>query len=492
MCSSGYVYAQAMLIHLKDGGTQLLLTEKVDYIDFLTKNQTDDIAILGKWHLGWIGIRNSFIKYDGTETMEFFMNGTMEWAGRADGQEIYNVSYNSDKTILTATSISKPGKIEVFYIAENSPEVISLEMGGVFRYFYPSMEAAVIAGRPGLNGNFKPEPTHTETSDINEILRYAYGNTASNITPMGTHFVGAYKASTDELNWLADAANEPDKVANLTTWKQMDATLYPFGEPLPADVNQHAIGDCSLCADLASLAYIYPDFIKSIIKDNGDGTYIVDMFDPEGNKIKVAVRNTFLCDRNGTIGQVTGKNNVPTWATILEKAVIKWQTVFRVDNIEGIGSEFALPLFTGNGESFAFVPNALHASEMAIAVKWMLDNGRITIGGFDEDNLVCGQLSSVTAHAFTFMYPRYAESLFVMRNPWGIQSVDGVLDIPNERRVTQAIDIRTINPGAAAPYKKADLGAYEIPKFKAMPTDIGVSERICSKRYLLELNQKKH
>ena len=61
--------------------------------------------------------------------------------------------------------------------------------------------------------------------------------------------------------------------------------LYPFGEPVPADINQHGIGDCSALAVLAEMAYLFPDFIKSIVSDHGDGTYTVAMYDPQGKPV---------------------------------------------------------------------------------------------------------------------------------------------------------------------------------------------------------------
>lgn len=480
------VYAQAMIVHMKDGSEKSFFTDQIDHIDF-NADAVPDPRLSGTWYLGWYRIGSTLIKFDGKEYMKFD-GDNLEWGGRQDGSDTYSLTYNEDYTSFKAKSTINTSKVESFNIVKQTEQFIALENGGAIRYFYVTSTAAKNADSPLTEEDMiKPEPTHQPTSDINVILSYTSGDTHSNITPMGKHFQNAHEATASELEWLSNTAKDPAPIAGLSMWKSMSVTLYPFETPQPADVNQHAIGDCSACAVFASLAYIYPDFIKSIIQDNNDGTYIVDMYDPKGNKIKVGVRNTFLVNGSGVIGQVTGKNNVPTWATILEKALIKWEEVYKVDMVEGIGSEHAAPLFTGCGDSYGFAPNVLHASELQQAVLWFLDNGRITIGGFDEGNLTCGQLYTVTAHAFTLMYPRFADDLFVMRNPWGITDVDGVLDIPNERRVTQAIDIRTIDPGAAAPYKRKDLGAYQIPSFSARPTDIGVSERVRNNSYLFEL-----
>lgn len=483
------IKAQSMIIHMKDGTEQKVYTDKIDYIDFSEESAPDE-RLTGKWHLGWWCAGNVAIHFDGIEYM-FFEGDHLEWGGRQDGQDSYTLSYSNDFTTFTATSPTT-SMVEVFTILEKTDQRIALENGGAIRYFYPSQSEALNADNPQAqpDEHLKPEPSHQPTTDLGTILSYSYGYTHSDITPMGQHFENARQATEEDLQWLADPTQDPIPIAGLPGWSDMPVTLYPFGTPQPADVNQHAIGDCSLCSVMTSLAYIYPEFIQNIIHDNGDGTYTIDLYDPQGHPVSVGIHSSFLIDWSGTIGQVSGKNNTPTWATVLEKAVIKWEQIYQVDNVEGIGSEFAAPLFTGSGDSFAFAPNSLHSSELQQAVLWSLDNGRITIGGFDEGDLPCGELYTVVAHAFAFMYPRNATDLFVMRNPWGITSADGLLDIPDERRITQAIDIRTIDPGAAAPYKRQDLGPYQIPSFTARPTDTSVSERVRTNRYLLELPAK--
>lgn len=125
--------------------------------------------------------------------------------------------------------------------------------------------------------------------------------------------------------------------------------------PLPADANQHGIGNCSLVAALASMAYIYPDFIKSLIQDNGDKTYTVSMFDPQGKPIKVCVSSKFLAGQSEEMFCCTGKDNKATWATVLEKAIMKWNYIFNVNkNTGGIGSEHVPPVVYGRWLQFRF------------------------------------------------------------------------------------------------------------------------------------------
>ena len=177
---------------------------------------------------------------------------------------------------------------------------------------------------------------------------------------------------------------------------------------------------------------------------------------------------------------MTGKNNVVTWSTVLEKAVMKYQTVYKVDNIYGIGTEFVAPILTGDGRSFSFSPNQLWNNELKLIANWAVEEGMIGVGGFNKPNLKCGSLYTVVAHAFTIMKTNHESEgyLFSMRNPWGIESVDGVLDVPNTRSVCSTIDFRLVYPGAAKPFLKLNRGAYVPPVWSKRSSDLGVSSKL--------------
>ena len=159
--------------------------------------------------------------------------------------------------------------------------------------------------------------------NIDDLMQYAYSFTESASTPMGSHYANKHETTDADRAWLADASNEPEVPAtnrpNLS-WKEFPVLLYPTaGIPSPADVNQRGISDCCAVAVLASFAYIYPEFIKAIITDNGDNTFTVAMFDPQGKPVDVTVSSVFLADANGTIQAAAGKNAVACWSTVLER-----------------------------------------------------------------------------------------------------------------------------------------------------------------------------
>ena len=255
------------------------------------------------------------------------------------------------------------------------------------------------------------------------------------------------------------------------TLRPYTVTLYPFGEPVPADINQHGVGDCSALAVFADMAYLFPDFIKSIITDHGDGTYTVAMFDPQGKAVDVTIQSTFLGDDNG-LGATSGKNGEANWATVLEKAIMKWNYIYQVNpDIYGIGSEHVAPLFTGEGNSFAFSPNVLSPKQLKQAVEIALNNQMIVIGGFTQGDIDVGYgPRTVTAHAFSFMLSTDEDALFSMRNPWGnspggTSTDDGILNIFDNNVIPPLIDLRIIYPGAAKDYALKELSPYNPPQY---------------------------
>lgn len=303
---------------------------------------------------------------------------------------------------------------------------------------------------------------------LEDLIYRGSSFTHSDNTPMGNHYAYKHVTTDSDRAWLANAANEPALLPSAPgyTLRPYKVTLYPSGTPLPSDANQHGVGDCSAVAVLAELAYLFPDFIKSIITDHGDGTFTVAMYDPQGKPVNVRVQSTFLGD-DGGLGAASGKNGEATWATVMEKAIMKWNYIYQVNpDIYGIGSEHVAPLFTGNGDSFGFGADALSAKHLKQAVDVALANNMIVIGGFLRSDYNVGYgPQTVSAHAYSFMHSYDPEALFAMRNPWGYapggnNKDDGLLRIYDDGVIPQLIDIRIIYPGAAAAYAVDNLQPY--------------------------------
>jgi hypothetical protein len=301
-------------------------------------------------------------------------------------------------------------------------------------------------------------------ASIADLVTKSSDDTTSRNTPLGRRYdgVAGHVATSQELTFLHDAHAQPAIPGSTSglKWKAATVTLYPSGPlPVPADVNQHAIGNCDGDTAFASLAYLSAPFIQRIITDNHDGTFTVAMYDPKGQRIAVSLDSQFLFDGGGSLGEVSGKGGVADWATVLEKATMKYIQVFPVvGDIGGIGSEHQTPMFTGAGGSVAFDRGKLAPAELTRVVKAVLAAGKIVSGGFGiEGKALANGFQAVTAHGYAVLPPKTDAFMIAMRNPWGVEptakgydgSTDGVMDIPPDSTWAGTIDLRVIDPGDA-------------------------------------------
>ena len=294
-------FAQRLDITLDDNSIVSFDVNKIKSMEFMPESEPGQLS--GYWYLGWRVMSSSTTHFNGDEKWVF--NGTVMKLVKASGDEtVYDLEYADNKRSFKAVP-RESGATVTYNIVACEEGLLVLKSGTITRHFYKSMAAA-------HDATFvTPFPNREEFTDTTKVWALKSSSSHSSTSPMGNHYAK-----------LADVGSEYDR------WTAKTITLYPLnnGNPTPADVNQHAIGDCCMCAVFASFAYIYPDFIKSIITKEGTSTYIVKMFDPKGNPIDVVVDNKLLSKSNGECAQVSGKNDKYNWATIMEKALMKWLT----------------------------------------------------------------------------------------------------------------------------------------------------------------------
>lgn len=477
-------------ILLRSKDVTSISVDDIDYMEVVEGAAPGELD--GYWFLGWRvpynGSSGTPTHVYGTEILCFTAGPRMKWI-KSTTESVYNLTYPEEGAVpgakFTGTRDGSSTKY-TWQILVMEGDLMILLQGTTRYYFYKTKEAAIQATE------LVEYPTRAIYTDGTKLwnANIKGGNTHSDKTPMGIHFEN-YAAATDEDKaWLADPNNQPDlEWHGLSgTLTARTITLYPFSSPVPADVNQTGIGDCCMCAVFASFAYIYPEWIKTIIEPNkttNPTQFTVHMFDPMGNPVDVVVDNKMLDY------QVKGKNGKYCWSTVMEKALMKWETRFKCHKIGGIGTEVAAPPFTGNGNSYSFgwwSEPKLFNSEYPMLVNYAVDNGMIGVGGFHEKDIPMGDLNTVTAHAFTVMKAdEGADYLFVMRNPWGSEPsgstssnrTDGKLKIPNDYEKLRLLDFRLVYPGAQmAQYKKENLGGYTPPRFRATYKDMNPSEEM--------------
>ena len=103
------------------------------------------------------------------------------------------------------------------------------------------------------------------------------------------------------------------------------------------------------------------------------------------------------------------------------------------------------------------------------------------IGGFSQNGVAAdGTKQTTSGHAYSFFPPKGDSYLFTMRNPWGMLPSDtgyttalkddGLLNISDDGRIPQLIDLRICDPGAAKGYAiSGNLEPYTPPSYTPAP-----------------------
>lgn len=205
--------------------------------------------------------------------------------------------------------------------------------------------------------------------------------TYSSRTPMGRHFQLCKQAKPEERLWLESTKEVfDDEGAQI---KAYDISLFPNGKPVLADFQQEGMIQTNALGVLKDMACMYPGFIKSVIRQEAPDSFRVDMFDPDGNPIRVCVSNRFPQIDKQIFS--TGENGTYNWLSMLEKAIMKWLNVYNNQMpIASYCAEWITPMLTGDGRSFCIQPGRLTGKELAKVVNTCRQNGMMVNGVADS------------------------------------------------------------------------------------------------------------
>ncbi len=146
------------------------------------------------------------------------------------------------------------------------------------------------------------------------------------------YYINSHKVKLD-LNIDREGLNSFQKTLVTladTTSKEIeipDAPIFPH-EPMMTDVSQRVSGECYLYAGLQNVARMYPQKIKEMIKDNGDGTATVRLYGKKFNKetrttefVPVYVRVDKVISKFGAAGiQYERMGEDCLWVNLIERA----------------------------------------------------------------------------------------------------------------------------------------------------------------------------
>lgn len=217
-------------------------------------------------------------------------------------------------------------------------------------------------------------------------------------------------------SWLS-GTNDP---ASSSTNHTDGRPLFANGTPTLNDISQGSLNDCSLLAALQTVVDVAPDYIKSMITANSNGTYSVRFFNgtqPEW----VTVDN-----QASSSGEHASSSS---WAAIVERASANYKSSFKnTDNtykVVGGGGASELQSIIGDKVS-SYRPSKYTEAEWNTTVFDLLKTAVLAgeptdIGSFQPTkDAVNGKDDFINAHEMAIIDFDATTNNFVVANPWGV------------------------------------------------------------------------
>jgi hypothetical protein len=397
-----------------------------------------DGAIRDEWaSLGWerslLGypLTDEYVNSDGFAVSNF-QNGSIVW--RAD--------------VGTHLSFSRNELLN----AINDAITISQNEGGIDQNTYQFLQEC--ADDPNV---YMTDANH------NLLHKMIDGNTANAFyqgTPIGNLYVGApaWKMYDLEQKWFEGTdlpyASSYHNTDAPYAYIQADGVLFADGGPSSLDVRQGDVGDCYLLASLEAVAIKHPDIIKSMITDNGDGTFTVRFFQSTNDQPGVA--DYITVDRelpvNGSGELVFAGDGrsakldpavvpySPLWVELIEKAYAQvnqegWVAQDGTNSYNGLagtvnkGKDTDGGINGGNGaDALNQITNWYATNHGQGSLPWSGGDFADSVGNAYRNNLtivVSTNLDSVSdgalasSHVYVLLGVSPDNQTFVVANPWG-------------------------------------------------------------------------
>jgi len=209
-------------------------------------------------------------------------------------------------------------------------------------------------------------------------------------------------------------------------YEAVPGALYVAGQDdssniVPNDVNQGQAGDCYFLSSLAAVARKRPDMIRSMIRQNPDGTYSVDFYrkrifgNPKYVKETVTVDNQFPVNQHGPAfagyGDHAGDGNQELWVMVMEKAYAKFRGSYNAIGNGGWPGP-AMESLTGKG---SYSQLAAFTSLAQIA-EWDRKGYAVTASSLP---MFINKKEVVKGHVYHLLNVDLVKKTITMGNPWG-------------------------------------------------------------------------
>lgn len=203
------------------------------------------------------------------------------------------------------------------------------------------------------------------------------------------------------------------------------------------DVQQGQVGDCYFVAVLAAIARVHPEFIKNMVKDNGNGTFTVTfhtkqgfsgLFGSRSNK-SVTVDSKFWTDGKGNPvyakkGDSDSAGKPELWVMVIEKAWAKLHGSYS-DIAGGEIDDDAREAVTGKDTDYVDPTDYSDAAlTKKIEAAWKAKQPVIFWSHGDGKSKKLTKNGVVVDHEYALNGA--GSGKFTLYNPWGYQHLDSV------------------------------------------------------------------
>ncbi|MDX2230752.1 MAG: C2 family cysteine protease [Leptolyngbyaceae cyanobacterium bins.349] len=248
---------------------------------------------------------------------------------------------------------------------------------------------------------------------------------------IGDLFVGSSATQMERLIGKWFLGNDRPVAATGTVYREVSGQLYQGGISVN-DIDQGSLGDCYFLASLGAFAHDRPSVIQNMFIDNGDNTFTVRFFKPDGSADYVTVDrflpvNTLTNrleyagrDREGLWNSATNE----LWVALAEKAYaqVNQSGYIGQDNTNtyaGIDSGWMAPVMqqiTGasSGDRNVTAMTATELINLVNSATTPITAGFVSGGGFGV----------VNSHAYTITSYNATTGQFRLHNPWGNTHAD--------------------------------------------------------------------
>jgi Ca2+-binding RTX toxin-like protein len=157
--------------------------------------------------------------------------------------------------------------------------------------------------------------------------RHVSANTIHTVPAFESYWVGLVPVHVGIRPGAGDLIDPPAEPGDVVTKVNFAGKpLFGAGGPVYSDVDQGGVGDCFFAARMAALAKAYPQHLRDMVADLGDGTYAVQFHTADGGRSFVRVDADLWVTASGKPQYANLGHDDSLWAAVIEKAYAIFRT----------------------------------------------------------------------------------------------------------------------------------------------------------------------